>query len=169
MSHWRTKRLLAPGPSLTPWLAPQVAGAAAFLLMLAIPAKTQQGAANSNWSSYGGDTGNTRYSPLSQIDASNFSKLQVAWTFTTANLGPVPETNLESTPLVIDGVLYSTAGDRRDVVALRRRHWRVVVDPPRRRGQTGGSFAPGVCPGEGWPTGPMVMTDASSTSRKGIA
>ena len=44
--------------------------------------------------------------------------MQVAWTFTTANLGSVPETNLESTPLVIDGVFYSTAGDRRDVVAL---------------------------------------------------
>ena len=61
---------------------------------------------------------NTRYSPLTQIDASNFSKLQLAWTFSTANFGPTPETNLESTPLVIDGVLYSTAGDRRDVVAL---------------------------------------------------
>ena len=61
---------------------------------------------------------NTRYSPLNQIDASNFSKLQVAWIFNTANLGPTPETNLESTPLVIDGVFYSTAGDRRDVVAL---------------------------------------------------
>jgi quinoprotein glucose dehydrogenase len=44
--------------------------------------------------------------------------LQVAWIFNTANLGPTPETNLESTPLVIDGVFYSTAGDGRDVVAL---------------------------------------------------
>jgi glucose dehydrogenase len=58
------------------------------------------------------------YSPLSQIDAGSFSKLEVAWTFSTANPGPVPETNLESTPLVIDGILYSTAGDRRDVIAL---------------------------------------------------
>src|SRR5690242_4743525 len=105
-----TKRLLP--------VAPYLCGTAAFILMLAIPGKTQPGAANADWRSYGADTGNTRYSPLSQIDASNFSKLEVAWTFTTANLGPVPETNLESTPLVINGVLYSTAGDRRDVVAL---------------------------------------------------
>jgi quinoprotein glucose dehydrogenase len=110
MPQSRTKRLLK--------VAPHLSGTAAFLLMLAIPATTQQGAANGNWSSYGGDTANTRYSPLNQIDASNFSKMEVAWTFTTANLGSVAETNLESTPLVIDGVLYSTAGDRRDVIAL---------------------------------------------------
>src|SRR6202167_5745835 len=90
----------------------------AFLVFWAQPAITQQSAADQNWRSYGGDIKNTRYSPLSQIDAGNFSKLQVAWTFSTANLGPAVETNLESTPLVIDGVLYSTAGDRRDVVAL---------------------------------------------------
>ena len=106
----RTKRLLNAVPHLS--------GTAAFLILLTIPAKTQPGAASGNWGSYGGDPGNTRYSPLSQIDAGNFSKLEVAWTFSTANLGPVPEANLESTPLVIDGVLYSTAGDRRDVVAL---------------------------------------------------
>lgn len=91
---------------------------AVVLLLSAIPGKTQQGTANADWRNYGGDTGNTRYSPLSQIDAGNFSKLETAWTFSTANLGPAAETNLESTPLVIDGVLYSTAGDRRDVIAL---------------------------------------------------
>jgi quinoprotein glucose dehydrogenase len=101
----------------------QTLGATAALLALIAPrATTQQGANNGssggNWRSYGGDIANTRYSPLNQIDASNFSKLQLAWTFNTANLGPTPETNLESTPLVIDGVFYSTAGDRRDVVAL---------------------------------------------------
>src|SRR5690348_2471279 len=90
----------------------------AMVLLLAIPARAQQGGANANWGSYGADGGNTRYSPLNQIDASNFSKMEVAWTFSTANLGSTPETNLESTPLVVDGVFYSTAGDRRDVVAL---------------------------------------------------
>lgn len=79
---------------------------------------TQVRPANQNWISYGGTIANNRYSPLSQINAGNFSKLEVAWTFTTANLGPTAETNLESTPLEINGVLYSTAGDRRDVVAL---------------------------------------------------
>ena len=91
---------------------------AALLALFALPGTTQPSQTNANWRSYGGDITNTRYTPLSQIDASNFSKLQVAWTFNTASLGPVPEANLESTPLVIDGVFYSTAGDRRDVVAL---------------------------------------------------
>src|SRR5580700_11913935 len=105
-------------------LLPALGGVASFLAFWTPPAQTQQGSApppgttGGNWRSYGGDIKNTRYSPLSQIDASNFSKLQVAWIFSTANLGPTPESNLESTPLVIDGVLYSTAGDRRDVVAL---------------------------------------------------
>ena len=71
-----------------------------------------------NGRTYGGDLGNTRYSPLDQINASNFDKLQVAWRFKTDNLGPRPEYNLEATPLMVNGVLYSTAGTRRDVVAL---------------------------------------------------
>jgi quinoprotein glucose dehydrogenase len=99
-------------------VVPPLGAAAAFLVFVTPPAKTQQGAADQNWRSYGGDIANTRYSPLNQIDAGNYSKLQLAWSFNTANLGPTAETNLESTPLMIDGVLYSTAGDRRDVVAL---------------------------------------------------
>jgi quinoprotein glucose dehydrogenase len=42
----------------------------------------------------------------------------VAWRFSTANLGPRVETNLESTPLMVHGVLYSTGGTRRAVVAI---------------------------------------------------
>jgi quinoprotein glucose dehydrogenase len=78
----------------------------------------QSGAKNGEWPTYGGDLGNTRYSPLDQINASNFYKLQVAWRFKTDNLGPTPEANLEGTPLMVRGVLYATAGTRRAVVAL---------------------------------------------------
>jgi len=73
---------------------------------------------DTNWASYGGDLGNRRYSPLDQIDATNFSSLEVAWRFKTASFGPRPEYNLQSTPLVVGGVLYTTAGTRRSVVAL---------------------------------------------------
>jgi quinoprotein glucose dehydrogenase len=62
--------------------------------------------------------GNTRYSPLDQINATNFNKLELAWRFKTDNLGPRTENNLEGTPLVVKGVMYSTAGTRRAVVAL---------------------------------------------------
>jgi quinoprotein glucose dehydrogenase len=78
----------------------------------------QAGAANGEWRTYGGDLGHTRYAPLDQINASNFQSLEVAWRFKTDALGPRPEYQLESTPLMVKGVLYSTAGSRRAVVAL---------------------------------------------------
>ena len=81
-------------------------------------AGAQQGAKNGEWRTYGGDLGNTHYSPLDQISAANFDKLEVAWRFKTSNLGPRPEFNLESTPLMANGVLYAAAGTRRSVVAL---------------------------------------------------
>ena len=51
----------------------------------------QTGAPKGEWSTYGADLGNTHYSPLAQIDATNFSKLEVAWRFKTDHLGPRPE------------------------------------------------------------------------------
>src|SRR6476620_7298925 len=83
-----------------------------------MPLGAQAGAKNGEWRSYGGDTGSTRYSALDQIDATNFSKLEVAWRFKTDSLGPRPEFQLESTPLMVGGMVYSTAGTRRAVVAL---------------------------------------------------
>ena len=68
-----------------------------------VTAWAQQGAKNGEWPTYGGDLGNTRYSPLDQINADNFNKLEVAWRFKTENLGPRPEFNLESTPLMVNG------------------------------------------------------------------
>jgi quinoprotein glucose dehydrogenase len=70
------------------------------------------------WTTYGGDLASTRYSPLDQINKDNFGKLEVAWRFKTDFLGPRAEFNLQSTPLMADGVVYSTAGTRRAVVAL---------------------------------------------------
>jgi quinoprotein glucose dehydrogenase len=73
---------------------------------------------NSEWRTYGGDLRSTRYMPLDQIDAGNFSKLEVAWRLKTDSLGPRPEFNFQVTPLMVNGVLYTTAGTRRAVVAL---------------------------------------------------
>ena len=69
----------------------------------------QSGAKNGEWRSYAGDGGSTRYSPLDQINATNFNKLEVAWRFKTDNLGPRPEFQYEGTPLMANGVLYATA------------------------------------------------------------
>ena len=88
------------------------------LLLCASSLAAQTGARNGEWKTYGGDLGNTHYSLLDQINASNFNSLQIAWRFKTDNLGAQPEFNLESTPLMVNGVLYSTAGTRRAVVAI---------------------------------------------------
>jgi quinoprotein glucose dehydrogenase len=95
------------------WIA-----AASFVVFAGASLLGQAGAQNAEWRSYGGDLGHTRYSPLDQIDATNFNKLELAWRFKTDNLGPRPEYQFESTPLMAKGVLYSTAGSRRAVVAL---------------------------------------------------
>ncbi len=78
----------------------------------------QTGAPNGEWPTYGGDLGHTRYSALDQITAENFNELEVAWRFKTDSLGPVPEYQFEATPLMVNGLVYSTAGSRRAVVAL---------------------------------------------------
>jgi quinoprotein glucose dehydrogenase len=78
----------------------------------------QDGVPDGEWRTYGGDLASTRYSALDQIDAGNFEELEVVWRFKTNALGPRPEFNFQSTPLMVGGVVYTTAGTRRAVVAL---------------------------------------------------
>ena len=94
--------------------------AAGFIAILApqLSAQYVLGTQNGEWPAYAGDLSNYRYSPLDQINASNFSKLEVAWRFKTDNLGTRPEYKLEGTPLMVNGVIYATGGTRRSVFAL---------------------------------------------------
>ena len=85
---------------------------------LASSSIAQQGAPDGEWPTYGGDLGHTRYSALAQITADNFNDLELAWRFRTENLGPGPEFVFQSTPLMVDGVIYTTAGTRRAAIAL---------------------------------------------------
>ena len=89
-----------------------------LLLALAGGASAQQGAKNGEWHFYGGDAGSTKYSPLDQINAANVKELAIAWRWKAENFGPRPDYNWEVTPLMIEGVLYFTAGSRRDVIAV---------------------------------------------------
>ncbi len=75
-------------------------------------------AKDGEWPTYGADLASTRYRPLDQINASNFSKLEVAWRFKTDSIGNRPEYKLEGTPLMVNGVVYTTAGSRRAAIAL---------------------------------------------------
>ncbi len=91
---------------------------AAAALFGSVTLAAQQGTRAGEWPTYGGDLGHTRYAPLDQITAANFGELEVAWRFKTDNFGPRPEFNFQSTPLMVKGRLFSTAGSRRAVVAL---------------------------------------------------
>jgi quinoprotein glucose dehydrogenase len=73
---------------------------------------------NGEWPMYTADLSGSKYSPLDQIGASNFSKMEVAWRFKTDNLGPRPENKLEGTPIMVKGTVYAVGGTRRAVVAL---------------------------------------------------
>jgi quinoprotein glucose dehydrogenase len=73
---------------------------------------------DTDWLHYANDLASTRYSPLDQIDATNFNKLEPAWRFSTNALGPRLDADFQSTPIVAKGRLYCTAGFRRDVVCL---------------------------------------------------
>ncbi|HEY1911552.1 MAG TPA: PQQ-binding-like beta-propeller repeat protein [Vicinamibacterales bacterium] len=73
---------------------------------------------NGEWPYYTADVRGSRYSPLDQINGTNFNQLEVAWRFKTDNLGTRPEFKLEGTPLMVKGVIYATGGTRRSVVAL---------------------------------------------------
>jgi quinoprotein glucose dehydrogenase len=95
------------------WVATAVLSA----LTLAISLAAQQGATNGEWRRTGGDAGSTRYSPVDQITAENVRNLRIAWTWRGDNFGSGPEFKSETTPIMVDGVLYFTAGDRRAVVA----------------------------------------------------
>ena len=86
------------------------------LLVLSTAAQAQP-AGDLEWPTYGGDLASTRYSPADQIDADNFGDLELAWTLSTDNFGAEPEYNLQSTPLMVGGVVYATAGSRRAVIA----------------------------------------------------
>ena len=89
-----------------------------LLLASELPVRVQQGATQGEWRYYGGDAGSTKYSPLDQINATNVKDLQVAWRWKAENFGPRPDFNWEVTPLMVGGVLYFTAGTRRDAVAV---------------------------------------------------
>jgi quinoprotein glucose dehydrogenase len=92
------------------------------LLLAVAGAAAQSRAAESGtevaWTTYAGDWSASKYKPLDQINASNFSQLEVVWRFKTDHIGNRPEFKLEGTPLEVGGVVYTTAGSRRGVIAL---------------------------------------------------
>ena len=94
--------------------------ASAILIVPATDAIAQRlpGTDNGEWRYLGGDAGHTRSSPLDQINGDNFADLEVAWTWRSDNFGPNLDYFSRSTPIYVDGMLYTVATPRRQVVAI---------------------------------------------------
>src|SRR5216683_1896536 len=120
------------------WFAPRISGQAGVM----------PSTKNGEWPMYTADLRGSKYSPLDQINASNFSKLEVAWRFKTDSLGPRPEYKLEGTPIMVKGVVYTTGGTRRSVVALDARTGELMWEHSYREG-TRAAIAPRQLSGRG--------------------
>ena len=95
-----------------------VAFAVALLTASVAPAQRLTGTENGEWRYLGGDAGHTRSSALDQIDGDNFSDLEVAWIWRGDNFGPNIDYFNRSTPIYVDGVVYTVVSPRRQVVAI---------------------------------------------------
>ena len=110
-TRWRWAAAAVPVAAVLLWATTGTMGQTA-------PNQISTGTAKGEWPTYGGNLSSNRYSPLDQITAENFGKLEPAWHFNTEALGPRPETQLQGTPLMVNGIMYATGGTRRAAVAL---------------------------------------------------
>ena len=95
------------------------AAVAAVAFVGTVGAHAQDGAADGEWGVFGADAGATRYSPLDEIDAGNVGDLEVAWRWSARDQGtPPPSGRTQISPIVVNGVLYTTIGNQRSVIAL---------------------------------------------------
>jgi len=116
----------------------------------------QSGGVNGEWAVFGADAGATRYSPLDQIHTGNVGDLKVAWRWSARDYGtPPPSGRMQISPLVIDGILYTTAGNERSVVAINaatgetlwnwrpsdsEQRWSDIIEPVARSAGRGVSY-----------------------------
>ena len=84
----------------------------------AADAQRLTGTENGEWRYLGGDVGHTRSSTLDQINGTNFSELETKWVWGSDNFGPNVDYFSRSTPIYVDGILYTVASTRRQVVAI---------------------------------------------------
>ena len=132
-----------------------LAAGSAFSASLAGQTDARESRAETEWRFFGGDIGATRYSPANQINPTNVRDLRVAWRWSARNFGPRPAVAMQVSPLVVDGVMYTTAGANRDVVAIDAAtgqtlwHWRPtgeltrwfdIIDPLSRSSGRGVSY-----------------------------
>ncbi len=89
---------------MTTRIRPISTGTLALLLTTVLAAQDNQGVGR-DWPAYSGNAEGTRYSPLTQINRSNVSQLQVAWQFDPGDGSP--SGRFQAQPIVVNGVLYT--------------------------------------------------------------
>ncbi len=102
-------------------LQTRIFGLALAVVMATATVATAQrltGTENGEWRYLGGDAGHTRSSPLDQINGENFADLEVAWLWRGDNFGPNVDYFSRSTPIYVDGILYTVITPRRQVIAI---------------------------------------------------
>ncbi|MEO6080595.1 MAG: PQQ-binding-like beta-propeller repeat protein [Steroidobacteraceae bacterium] len=113
-----------------------------------VAAPSMKAVVDTEWLQHRGDAGSLNYSALDQIDRNNVSRLKVVWRWRSDNFGASIWPNYEATPLMAGGVLYTTAGASRSVVAIDARNgetlWMHRLDEGQR-----GDIAPRKGPGRG--------------------
>ena len=139
--------------------------AAGFALVCVAWGQTagQPSTKNGEWPYYTADARGSKYSPLDQINADNFNKLEVAWRFKTDSLGPRAEYKLEGTPLMVKGVIYTTAGTRRSVVALDAKTGELIWAHSIREGTRRGAIAAPTLRARRSPIGPTAKAMSASS------
>jgi quinoprotein glucose dehydrogenase len=75
-----------------------------------------RGNADGEWRAWGADAWSSRYSPLDQINASNFNSLMVAWQWNASQWGD--DEYYRTTPLYANGRLFTVASTRRIAAAI---------------------------------------------------
>jgi len=80
----------------------------AFAVGLLVALPPAAAPADGDWANYGRTPGGDRHSPLAQINRDNVARLTLAWEYKTGEAGIETgnPTALETTPLVVDGVMY---------------------------------------------------------------
>ena len=92
--------------------ARRLAGFGAVFALGALACARPAGSASRDdvdWRVTGGEPGQSRYSPLDQINRGNVKRLRVAWTYRAGDASPQNRSEIQATPIVVRGVLYSTS------------------------------------------------------------
>ncbi|MEQ8847169.1 pyrroloquinoline quinone-dependent dehydrogenase [Botrimarina sp.] len=101
----------------TPLLWRRATALAALVLTASVSAGEETAYAGADWPRVGGDPLGRRHSTLDQINTDNARRLRPAWTYRTGEAADGKGPTIECTPVVVDGVMYVTTGER-VVVAL---------------------------------------------------